>query len=89
MMFRNLMRRGIRAVQAGVDRSASCHDASTVIPTYCNDTVVAMAADDDPEKDRERMRKTGRRLAENYLAEPPLLSTSTADDVDQRAKVGV
>ena len=41
-MFRNQMRRGIRAVQAGHDPAGLCRDAGAVIPTYCNDTVVRM-----------------------------------------------
>jgi hypothetical protein len=89
MMFRNLMRRGIRAVQTGVDPNGLCHHTGTVIPTYCNDTVVGVAPDDDPAKDRQRTRETGRRLAERYLADPPLLSAKTADGVGIQAKAAV
>ncbi|HEV2098823.1 MAG TPA: hypothetical protein VGR45_07835 [Stellaceae bacterium] len=78
MMFRNQTRRGIRAVQTGCDPVGLCRDAGKVIPTYCNDTVVGMAPDSDPMIDRQHIRETGRRLAESYLAEPPLLSANTA-----------
>ena len=76
MMFRNQTRRGIRAVRAGHDPDGLCRDAGVVIPTYCNDTVVRMPADADPVIDRQHMRETGRRLAERYLTDPPLLASS-------------
>jgi len=76
MLFRNLTRRGIRAVQADRDPVGLRHDAGEVIPTYCNDTVVRMPPDMDPATDRQRMRETGRRLAENYLKDPPLLTSA-------------
>ncbi len=74
MMFRNQTRRGIRAVQAGHDPAGLCRDAGVVIPTYCNDTVMRMPPDVDPAMDRQRMRETGRRLADGYLKDPPLLA---------------
>ena len=43
-MFRNQIRRGIRAVNAGDHPTGLCRDADTVIPTYCNDTVVRVPA---------------------------------------------
>jgi phenylpropionate dioxygenase-like ring-hydroxylating dioxygenase large terminal subunit len=73
MMFRNQTRRGIRAVQAGHDPIGMCRDADVVIPTYCNDTVVRMPPDVDPAMDRQRMRETGRQLADGYLKNPPLI----------------
>ncbi len=74
MMFRNQTRRGIRAVAADRDPVGLCRDAGAVIPTYCNDTVLRMPLDMDLAIDRERMRETGRRLAESYLKAPPLLA---------------
>jgi hypothetical protein len=76
MMFRNQTRRGIRAVQAGQDPAGLCRDAGVVTPTYCNDTVVPMPPDGDPAIDRQRMRETGRRLADGYLRNPPLLTNA-------------
>jgi hypothetical protein len=75
MMFRSQTRRGIRAVQIGRDPA---RDPGMVIPTYCNDTVMRLAPDGDPAIDRQHMRETGRRLAENYLKAPPLLAMAIA-----------
>jgi len=75
MMFRNQTRRGIRAVQAGHDPTGLCRDTGAIIPTYCNDTVLRLPPDIDPAKDRQQMRETGRRLAEGYLKDPPLLAS--------------
>jgi hypothetical protein len=66
-MFRQHIRRGVRAVQAGGDPAGFWCDAGAVIPTYCNDTVVAVPPAATPEADRQRLRETGRRLAEAYL----------------------
>jgi phenylpropionate dioxygenase-like ring-hydroxylating dioxygenase large terminal subunit len=79
LMFRKLMRRGIRAVQTSRCSVDSCLDAGVVIPTYCNDTVIRMAPDGDPNMDRQRMRETGQRLARSYLKDPPLLSTQRSE----------
>ena len=76
MMFRNQTRRGIRAVQAGHDPAGLCCSAGVIIPTYCNDTVVRMPPDVDPAMDRQRMRETGRRLADDYLKDPPLVTAA-------------
>jgi len=78
MMFRNQTRRGIRAVRAGHDPAGLCRDPDVVVPTYCNDTVVRMPPDVNPEIDRQRMRETGRCLAESYLKDPPLLRATAA-----------
>ena len=80
MMFRNQTRRGIRAVQAGHDPTGLCRDDGVVIPTYCNDTVLCMPPDIDPAMDRQRMRDTGRRLADAYLKNPPLSTFNTVSE---------
>ena len=67
-MYRNQIRRGIRAVQAGHDPAGLCRDPAAIIPTYCNDTVVRMPPAADPAADRRLMRETGRQLAERYLS---------------------
>jgi phenylpropionate dioxygenase-like ring-hydroxylating dioxygenase large terminal subunit len=67
-MFRNQIRRGVRAVQGGDYPAGLHHEADTVIPTYCNDTVVHVPAAETPALDQQLMRETGRRLAESYLA---------------------
>jgi len=71
-MFRNQLRRGIRATQAGHDPAGLCRDSGAVIATYCNDTIVHVPSPEDSVVDRQLMRETGRRLAEGYLKEPPL-----------------
>jgi phenylpropionate dioxygenase-like ring-hydroxylating dioxygenase large terminal subunit len=71
-MFRQHIRRGVRAVQAGHDPKGLCRDAGVVIPTYCNDTIVPAPPAATPEADRQLLRETGRRLAEAYLKHPPL-----------------
>jgi len=62
-------------VQAGRDSTGLYRDPDAVIPTYCNDTVLHMPPDADPAMDRQRMRETGRRLADGYLRDPPLLAS--------------
>ena len=47
-----------------------------VIPTYCNDTVVRIPPAKTPELDKKLLRATGRRLAESYIAAPPLLAAA-------------
>jgi phenylpropionate dioxygenase-like ring-hydroxylating dioxygenase large terminal subunit len=71
-MVRRQLRRGIRAVKAGDDPAGLYRDAGSVIPTYCNNTVVRLPAAGDQAMDKQLMRETGRRLAEGYLANPPL-----------------
>jgi nitrite reductase/ring-hydroxylating ferredoxin subunit len=73
-MFRNQLRRGIRAVKGGDDPRSLCRDAGAVIPTYSNDTVVRLPPAADPAMDKQLMRETGRRLAEGYLENPPLMT---------------
>jgi hypothetical protein len=75
-MFRNQIRRGIRAVGAGRDPAGLCHNAGAVIPTYCNDTIVRVSPAETAATDRQLMRETGRRLAEAYLENPPLINHS-------------
>jgi len=73
-MFRNQLRRGMRAVRAGDDPAGLCRSNSAVIPTYCNDTIVRLPPAADSAADRLLMRETGRRLAESYLEAPPLMA---------------
>jgi phenylpropionate dioxygenase-like ring-hydroxylating dioxygenase large terminal subunit len=73
-MFRNQLRRGTRAVQAGQDPVGVCRDAGAVSATYCNDTVVRGPLAENEATDRQLLRETGRRLADSYLSNPPLLA---------------
>ena len=63
-------------MQAGHDPAGLYRDAGLVIPTYCNDTVMRMPPDVNPAMDRQRMRETGRRLAQHYIKEPPLMAAA-------------
>jgi nitrite reductase/ring-hydroxylating ferredoxin subunit len=65
-MFRNLVRRGMRAVRDGQTPMGHCSDGNTVIGTFCNDTV-RVAPAGSVEADKALIRATGRRLAEAYL----------------------
>jgi hypothetical protein len=71
-MLRRQIMRGIRAVEAGDDPIGVIRDAGGVIPTYCNNTVVVLPEAGDAATDRAIMRKTGLRLAQDYLKQPPL-----------------
>ena len=74
IMFRQQLRRGIRAVQTGQAPDGLCREAGKIIPTYCNDTIVHVPPAPTAEEDQQLMRTTGRKLAESYLAHPPLLN---------------
>jgi hypothetical protein len=73
IMFRQRLRHGIRTVQGGRTPDGLPREAGTIIGTYCNDTVVRVPPAQTAEEDRQLMRTTGRKLAESYLAHPPLL----------------
>jgi phenylpropionate dioxygenase-like ring-hydroxylating dioxygenase large terminal subunit len=73
-MFRNQIRRGIRAAKAGDEPPGLCHTAGAVIPTYCNDTIVRVPPAETAKTDRQLIRETGRQLAEAYLQDPPLMT---------------
>ena len=60
----------------GVAEAGVVRDGGAVIPTYCNDTVLRVAPAKTPELDKKLMRETGRRLAEGYIAAPPLLAAA-------------
>lgn len=74
IMFRQRLRQGIRAVKAGRTPDGPSRDAGTITATYCNDTVVRVPAAPTAEEDCHLMRMTARKLAESYLAHPPLLA---------------
>jgi len=73
-MFRNQVRRGIRAVRDGHPPAGLCRDEGTVVPTYCNNTVVRMPAAPTETDDKKMMRQAGLKLAKSYLEKPPLMA---------------
>ena len=75
-MFRNQVRRGIRAVHAGKDPAGLVREEGVVTATYCNNTVLRMPARADNLADKKMMREAVMRLAKDYLAHPPLLSAA-------------
>lgn len=74
-MFRNQIRRGIRAVKTGDDPVGLFRNGG-LIPTYCNDTVVRVPPAVSPERDKQLLRQTGRRLAQGYIKAPPLAAAA-------------
>ena len=70
-MFRKLVKDGIQAVQEGRDPDVLSRDEKPQ-STYCNDTVVYSPAVGSAEDDIKSMRELGRKLAEDYITNPPL-----------------
>lgn len=73
-MFRNIVRRGIRAVQNGEEPPQGlAPPAGGVIPTYSTDTVLDLPSAATSEEDAQLLRETGRKVAEGYIKDPPML----------------
>ena len=73
IMYRRMVREGIRAVMRGEDPVGVYRDIKGVIPTSGNDSVVHIPPAPTPEEDKKLLHKTGRRLAERYLKTAPAL----------------
>ena len=73
IMLRNMVRTGIRDVQAGRNPFGSQLSADQVIRTYANDTVVRAPAASSLEKDAELLHQTGLQVARGYIENPPAL----------------
>lgn len=64
-MLRNVIRRGIRAVQQGADPTHGMRQNGDVIPTYSQDRIVpGIASAPTPEEDRRLLREIGRKVVE-------------------------
>jgi hypothetical protein len=61
-------------MQEGHDPAGLYRHAGTAIPTYANDTVVRVPPAATPEDEPRLLRETGRKLAEAYLKDPPLVA---------------
>ena len=70
-MYRRLLRRGIRAVQAGEDVGLEVNDENGPIATFCVDTTVHVPPAATPEEDITLSLEIGRRYYEEYLKNPP------------------
>jgi hypothetical protein len=66
-MLRNIVRRGIRAVQNGQDPEHVIWKEGQVIPTYSNHTVIPVPKAPTAEAEEQLLRDTGCRVAEGYL----------------------
>jgi len=67
IMLRNIVRRGIRAVQNGQDPVHVRWEGGQVIPTYANHTVKPIPKASTPAAEEQLLRDTGRQVAEGYL----------------------
>jgi len=63
IMLRRIVRDGIRAVQAGRDPKFLLRKPAPPIATCCQDTVLRIPPEKDPEADAQRLRETGRSVA--------------------------
>jgi phenylpropionate dioxygenase-like ring-hydroxylating dioxygenase large terminal subunit len=80
-MLRNLIRRGIRAVQNGADPTHITPQHGQIIPTYSQDRIVSeIPPAPTPEEDRRRLREIGRKVVEDCqrLAHSPRVSDGHA-----------
>ena len=67
IMYRKLIRDGIRAVKNGKN-PLGVNGTLKVIPTYGQDTVVKVSRASTPEADKELLRKIGRKVAKGELS---------------------
>ena len=73
VMFRRLLREGIRAVQAGKDPHG-LHRTGQPMPTYGSDRVVPLSAMQGNPDDPNALMQFARQTAAGYLKAPPLVS---------------
>jgi hypothetical protein len=70
IMLRNIIRRGIRAVQAGADPEHGVLRDGKMVLTYCQDRVVSgMPPAPTAEEDRRLLREVGRKVVEAGIVE--------------------
>jgi hypothetical protein len=63
-----MLRRGIRAVQSGADPQHIGSQAGQIIPTYCQDRVIAgIPPAPTPEEDRLLLREIARKVVEEAI----------------------
>jgi len=63
IMFRKIVRDGIRAVATGRDPRFLLRTSTPPIPTACQDTVLRISPEPDLEADKRLLRETGRKIA--------------------------
>lgn len=69
-MFRRQVKRGIDSVRRNEPPQAPASAPGEMVPTYCNDTVVAVPEAPTPEQDGALMAKIGDDLARRYIDDP-------------------
>ena len=69
IMLRNMVRRGIRAVQSGEDPVGVTRKEGALIPTYSHDRVLHIPPAPTPNEDLQLMRDTARRATEEYISQ--------------------
>jgi phenylpropionate dioxygenase-like ring-hydroxylating dioxygenase large terminal subunit len=67
IMLRRIVRDGIRAVQAGRDPSHVLRGAGPPITTACQDAVLRVPPEPDPDADRRLLREIGRKVVRGSL----------------------
>lgn len=71
IMLRNMVRKGIRDVQAGRDPAGSQGNPAQAIRTFANDTVVRVQPASNPMEDAKLLHQTGLAIAQGYINDPP------------------
>jgi len=66
IMFRKLLRAGIRAVKNGQDPKGLVRTPGAPIPTYAQDTVLRVPPEATPEAERALLREIGGKVAEGF-----------------------
>ena len=69
-MLRNMVRRGIRAVQDGADPGRPTTRDGETVPTYSHDRVMVIPPAATPEADEQLLRDTGRKVVEDCIRDP-------------------
>jgi phenylpropionate dioxygenase-like ring-hydroxylating dioxygenase large terminal subunit len=67
IMMRNVIRRGVYAVQNGEDPQGAVHGEGEVVRTYSHERVVPLPLASSPEEDRQLLLDTGRKVAEDFI----------------------
>jgi phenylpropionate dioxygenase-like ring-hydroxylating dioxygenase large terminal subunit len=70
IMFRKMVRDGIRAVQRGEDPKGLDRRAAGAIPTYGHETLLRVPPAATPEEDQALLRTTARQVTERFLRDP-------------------
>jgi phenylpropionate dioxygenase-like ring-hydroxylating dioxygenase large terminal subunit len=70
IMGRNIVRKGIRAVQNGQDPLGISYEEGVVIPTFSQERFVFAPPVETPRADRKLLRDAGRKVVDDFIKEP-------------------